>query len=78
MTQSIDVIVIFDKAVSIPRPLRFKIYDNVSGSWFGAEVVREDCEVEISTDKHTNVVLPAGSYTVIFNVSDRSITLIPA
>ena len=57
---------------------RFKIYDNVSGSWFGAEVVREDCEVEISTDKHTNVVLPAGSYTVIFNVSDRSITLIPA
>lgn len=53
MTQSIDVIVIFDKAVSIPRPLRFKIYD--SGQWksvnvdriYNSEWIRKDGKVQI-------------------------------
>lgn len=31
MTQSIDVLVVFDKAVSIPKPIRIKIYD--AGHW---------------------------------------------
>ena len=53
MTQSIDVIVIFDKAVSIPKPLRFKIYD--TGRWksvnvdriYNSEWVRKDGKVQI-------------------------------
>ncbi len=53
MTQSIDVIVIFDKAVSIPKPLRFKIYD--SGQWksvnvdriYNSEWIRKDGKVQI-------------------------------
>lgn len=53
MTQSIDVIVIFDKAVSIPRPLRFKIYE--TGQWksvnvdriYNSEWVRKDGKVQI-------------------------------
>jgi hypothetical protein len=53
MTQSIDVIVIFDKAVSIPKPLRFKIYDR--GQWksvnvdriYNSEWVRKDGKVQI-------------------------------
>ena len=51
--QSIDVIVIFDKAVSIPKPLRFKIYD--TGHWksvnvdriYNSEWVRKDGKVQI-------------------------------
>ena len=54
MTQSIDVIVIFDKAVSIPKPLRFKIYD--TGRWksvnvdriYNSEWVRKDGKVHIA------------------------------
>ena len=53
MTQSIDVIVIFDKAVSIPKPLRFKIYD--TGRWksvnvdriYNSEWVRRNGKVQI-------------------------------
>lgn len=53
MTQSIDVIVIFDKAVSIPKPLRFKIYD--TGHWksvnvdriYNTEWIRKDGKVQI-------------------------------
>ena len=55
---------------------KFKVYDNKSGAWFGAEVVTEDTAVEFTADGHTNVCLPAGSYTVIFSTRDGSITLL--
>lgn len=53
MTQSIDVIAIFDKAVSIPKPIRFKIYD--IGQWksvnvdriYNTEWIRRDGKVQI-------------------------------
>ena len=53
MTQTIDMIVIFDKTVSIPKPLRFKIYD--CGHWKSVDVdriyntdwVRKDGKVQI-------------------------------
>lgn len=55
---------------------KFKVYDNKSGAWFGAEVVTENTAVEFTADGHTNVCLPAGSYTVIFSTRDGSITLL--
>ena len=56
---------------------RFKVYDNRSGSWFGSEVVIEDCSIEYGTDGHTNILLPAGSYTVIFLTDSKTINIIP-
>ncbi len=54
---------------------KFKVYDNKSGAWFGAEVVTEDTAVEFNSDGHTNVCLSAGSYTVFFSTRDGTITL---
>lgn len=56
---------------------RFKIYDNKSGSWFGSEVVDEGCAVEFDTDGHTNILLPAGTYTIIFVTQTKTIKIIP-
>ena len=53
MVQSIDVIVIFDKMMKEPKPVRFKIYD--SGRWksvnvdriYNTECMRRDVKVQI-------------------------------
>lgn len=53
MAQPIDVIAVFDKAVSFPKPLRFKIYDR--GQWksvnvdriYNTEWMRKDGKVQI-------------------------------
>ena len=54
---------------------RFKVYDNKSSTWFGSEVIADGCEVEITTDYHTNIILPAGSYTVVFNTENKTISI---
>jgi hypothetical protein len=56
---------------------RFKIYDNRSGSWYGSEVVAEGCEVEFGTDGHTNILLSAGTYKIIFVTENQTIIIIP-
>lgn len=66
----------FTITLTLQGSFKFKVYDNKTGAWFGAEVVTDECEVEYESDGHTNVVLPAGTYTVIFNTSEQTITLI--
>lgn len=57
--------------------IRFKVYDNRSGSWYGSEVVVDDCQVNFNTDDHTNIILLAGTYTIIFSTNDKTIDIIP-
>ena len=55
--------------------IKCKVYDNKSGKWFGAEVVAEECEVEYDTDGHTNIVLPAGTYTLLFFTETQTVMI---
>ncbi len=55
--------------------IKCKVYDNKSGKWYGAEAVAEECEVEYGTDGHTNIVLPAGTYTLRFFTETQTVMI---
>lgn len=52
---------------------RFKVYSKALGDWFGSEVLTEDTTVSWETDGHTNIILPAGTYTVVFDPEAQTI-----
>jgi hypothetical protein len=54
---------------------RFKVYDNISQRWYGAECVSKECDVAYESDGHTNIVLPAGTYLVSFDKYTNTIYL---
>ena len=56
--------------------IKCKVYDNKSGKWYGAEAVAEECEVEYGTDGHTNIVLPAGTYTLRFFTETQTVMIV--
>lgn len=58
------------------QEFRFKIYNQIDGRWYGAEVMDPDCAVRFEEDGHTNVVLGAGSYLIYFDVKTNSISIV--
>ena len=57
------------------RKMRFKVYSRAQDNWFGSECLSELTDVNWSTDDHTNIILPAGTYQVVFDPADSSITV---
>lgn len=52
----------------------FKVYNDDNGGWYGAEVLNETA-VNWSTDGDTNIILPAGHYSVLFDPETETITI---
>ena len=59
--------------ISRSDSFRFKVYSKALGAWFGSEVLTEDTAVSWETDGHTNIILPAGTYTVVFDPAAQTI-----
>lgn len=57
---------------------RIKVYDATSDRWFGAECLTALTEVPWDTDDHTNIVLPEGTYLLIFDPQTTRITVMQA
>ena len=55
--------------------IKFKVYDNDTGAWIGAESLSGDTTVAWDTDSHTNIVLEAGTYEVRYNPATKQITI---
>ncbi|MGM9632056.1 MAG: CotH kinase family protein [Eubacteriales bacterium] len=64
---------VFSITVTRSEEFRFKIHDSDDGKWYGAEWVDYDCTVAWEADSHTNIVLPAGTYTISFHTDTRVI-----
>lgn len=56
------------------EPLRFKIYSQSRNSWYGSEHLT-DTDIPWQTDDHTNILLPPGSYLVIFGPENNAISI---
>lgn len=61
--------------LKLTKEARFKVYSQVRDIWYGSEVLTEETAVQWETDGHTNVVLPAGEYWVIFDPVAQAITI---
>lgn len=55
--------------------VRLKVYNSVTGAWFGTECVEENCTVAYETDDHTNIVLQAGTYIITFDPATNAVRL---
>lgn len=55
---------------------RFKVYNKATDRWYGSEVLSEDTALSYQTDDHTNIILPQGHYTVIFDPETEVITIV--
>ncbi len=60
---------IFSLDISSGHGFKIKIRDNNSGEWYGSEFLDPDCTVWNAPDKHTNIYLDSGSYTVTFDAN---------
>ena len=61
--------------LSFDYKVKFKVYDDSTGAWMGAECISSDTTVAWDTDSHTNVVLEAGTYRIVYNPSNKQITI---
>lgn len=59
----------FSIDISSPNGFKFKIRDDNSGNWYGSEVLDPNCDVWNAPDKHTNIYLDSGSYTITFDTN---------
>ncbi|MGN1103676.1 MAG: CotH kinase family protein [Candidatus Coproplasma sp.] len=64
---------IFSITLTRQSDFRFKIHDDDDGKWYGAEWVDYSCPPYLESDEHTNIVLPAGSYLIRFDINTRII-----
>jgi hypothetical protein len=53
--------------VSGNKKLKLKVYSTKQQNWFGSECVSPESTVTCQTDDHTNIILPAGRYTILFD-----------
>ena len=53
--------------VSGNKKLKLKVYSTKQQNWFGSECVSPESTVTCQTDNHTNIILPAGRYTILFD-----------
>ena len=61
--------------IEAKKQVRLKVYNSVTGAWYGTECVAEDCAVPYETDEHTNIVLPKGTYIVTFDPMTNTVKL---
>lgn len=54
---------------------RLKIYNDITGQWYGTECVSDSTTVPYTTDDHTNIVLQPGTYLIRFDPKTNEITL---
>ena len=54
---------------------RFKIYNNTTSRWYGAERIDAGCTVPYEADGHTNIVLQAGTYLIRIHPETHTIYL---
>ena len=59
----------FSIEISSRNGFKFKIRDNNSGNWYGSEVLDPNCDVWNAPDRHTNIYLDSGSYTITFDTN---------
>lgn len=45
----------------------FKVYDDLTQSWYGAECLPEDTDLDFRTNDHGNIILRPGTYEVTFH-----------
>lgn len=57
------------------KQIRLKVYDDITGRWYGAECVSDECTASYESDGHTNIVLPSGTYRIFFDPVICQITL---
>lgn len=68
---------IFSITLTWNSEFRFKIHDDDDGKWYGAEWVDYGCPPHLTSDRDTNIVLPAGSYLIQFDSNTRIIYISP-
>lgn len=66
---------LFSYSISCVNGFRIKIRDRNSGEWYGSEVVDPNCNVWYAPEKHTNIYLDSGSYTITFDTNTGIIYL---
>ena len=55
---------------------RFKVYSALTDRWYGSEVLTTD-SLPSTTDGHTNIILPKGSYRIRFDPEAFTVTVLP-
>lgn len=61
--------------ISRNERIRFKVYSRVLNRWYGSECLAEDTAPDWQTDDHTNIILPAGDYLVVFDPESLTIVI---
>lgn len=61
--------------IEAKNQVRLKVYNSVTGAWYGTECVDENCAVPYETDGHTNIVLQPGSYIITFDPMTDTVRL---
>ena len=57
------------------KQVRLKVYNSVSDTWYGTECMAENCAVAYETDEHSNIVLSAGTYRIVFDQRTNRVTV---
>ena len=58
---------------------RFKVYDCVQQLWYGTESISPDTTVEYqSLGEHGNILLKAGKYKIVLDLTTMLLTITPA
>jgi spore coat protein CotH len=65
----------FTIGIEAKKQVRLKVYNSVTGAWFGTECVAKKCTVAYGTDDHTNIVLEKGSYIITFDPATNVVML---
>lgn len=61
--------------IEAKKQVRLKVYNSITGAWFGTECVAEDCKVNYESDGHTNIVLEKGAYMITFDPVTNKVML---
>lgn len=72
MTWSGDLLVY---RLSMSNSFSFKVYNDQDSTWMGAECISEDTTVSYNTDGHSNINLSSGTYQIIYDPANRTITI---
>ncbi len=61
---------LFTITLSFDHAFSFKVYNDLTGAWYGTEYLPEGWELDYETDGHSNFDMPAGTYYVTFDPVD--------
>ena len=66
---------VYSYKVESAQTISLKVYNQKTGTWYGSECIAEGCNVTFTTNDHTNIILPAGTYRITFDPKTNIITL---